>query len=81
VEFKSIPYKDTDVLEWYRRVSLAGNLYRAPYKRSGCQIAAELAEEGVTHVILPYDHALQKCENLKRGYWDWNYVLYEVSDK
>jgi hypothetical protein len=80
VEFKSIPYKDTDVLEWYRRVSLAGSLYRAPYKREGCQIVSKLASEGVTHVILPYDHALQKCDNLKRGYWDWNYVLYEVRD-
>lgn len=78
IEFKSIPYKDTDVLEWYRRVSLAGSLYRAPYKRSGCQIVDQLADEGVTHVILPYDHALQKCDNLKRGYWDWNFVLYEV---
>ena len=79
VEFKSIPYKDTDVLEWYRRVSLAGQLYRAPYKRKGCEIVSQLAEEGVTQVILPYDHILQSCENLRRGYWDWNFVVYEVN--
>jgi hypothetical protein len=81
VEFKSIPYKDTEVLEWYRRVSLAGSLYRAPYKREGCKIVSMLALDGVTHVILPYDHVLQKCDNLKRGYWDWNYVLYEVREQ
>ena len=81
VEFKSIPYKDTDVLEWYRRVSLAGEFYRAPYKRKGCQIVSQLSGEGVNHVILPYDHILQKCENLERGYWDWNFVLYEVREE
>jgi hypothetical protein len=81
VEFKSIPYKDSEVLEWYRRVSLAGSLYRAPYKRRGCQIIADLMEEGVTHLILPYDHALQNCANLERKYWDWSYALYRVRDQ
>jgi hypothetical protein len=28
VEFKSIPYKDTDVLEWYRRVSINNQFYK-----------------------------------------------------
>jgi hypothetical protein len=78
VEFKSIPYKDVEVLEWYRRVSLAGNLYRAPRKRDGCAIAGELYLEGVTHVVLPYDHRIKNCENLVLGYADLSYEVYKI---
>ena len=78
VEFKSIPYKDVDVLEWYRRVSKAGSLYRAPTKRTGCQILAELHLEGVTHAVLPYDHTVQNCENLEPLYTDLNYQVFKI---
>jgi hypothetical protein len=78
VEFKSIPYKDVEVLEWYRRVSLAGNLYRAPRKRDGCAIAAALYLEGVTHIVLPYDHRIKNCENLVLGYSDLSYEVYKI---
>jgi hypothetical protein len=78
VEFKSIPYKDGDVLEWYRRVSLTGNLYRASRKRDGCAIAADLSLEGVTHIVLPYDHTIKNCSNLKKQYADLDYEVYRV---
>ena len=78
VEFKSIPYKDIDVLVWYQRVSKAGSLYRAPMKRTGCQILAELHLEGVTHAVLPYDHTLQNCENLEPLYTDLHYQVFKI---
>ena len=78
VEFKSIPYKDTDVLEWYRRVSKAGSLYQASMKRTGCQILADLRLEGVTHAVLPYDHTVKNCENLAIQYVDLNYQVYKI---
>lgn len=78
VEFKSIPYKDVEVLEWYRRVSTAGKLYRAPRKRDGCALAAELYLEGVTHIVLPYDHRIKNCENLELKYSDLSYEVYKV---
>jgi len=78
IEFKSIPYKDVDVLEWYRRVSLAGNLYRASRKRDGCSIAADLYLEGVTHIVLPYDHTIKNCSNLEKQYVDIDYEVYKV---
>jgi hypothetical protein len=78
VEFKSIPYKDVEVIEWYRRISLAGELYRAPYKRAGCSILADLAGEGVTHAILPYDHVVKNCEILERQYTDLNYAVFAL---
>jgi hypothetical protein len=76
IEFKSIPYKDIEVLEWYRRVRTAGNLYRTPLKRKGCEILSNLSTEGVTHIVLPYDHTVQKCRNLIEQYVDGNYQVY-----
>jgi hypothetical protein len=78
VEFKSIPYKDVDVLEWYRRVSVAGSLYRVPYKRMGCEIVAGIALEGATHIVLPYDHTIHTCSNLEKRYGDGNFEVYVV---
>ena len=78
VEFKSIPYRDVELVEWYRRISLAGSLYRAPYKRAGCSVLEELAEEGVTHTVLPYDHVVKNCEILERRYTDLNYAVFAL---
>jgi len=78
VEFKSIPYRDVDVLEWFRRVSLAGRLYQVPNKGLGCEILVELQAEGVTHVVLPYDHTVKNCSNLNRIFI--NYGTYEVHE-
>lgn len=79
VEFKSIPYKDMDVLEWYRRVSLAGSFYQTPLKRYGCATLDEIAAEGVTHVVMPYDHIASKCSNLHLQYQDIHYDVYALT--
>jgi hypothetical protein len=80
VEFKSIPYKDVEVLEWYRRVKAAGNLYRAPHRKTGCRMLAVLYSEGVTNVVLPVDHKAKKCSNLVNQYTDENYQVYRLTD-
>lgn len=71
VEFKSIPYQDEEVLEWYRRVSLAGRLYQAPYLNAACEVLDQLYAEGVTHVILPYDHTAYPCPILNRQFLEF----------
>jgi hypothetical protein len=78
IEFKSIPYKDIEVLEWYRRVAAAGNLYRAPMKRTGCKILSQLYQEGVTNVVLPYDHTVMTCSNLVMQFGDESYQVYQL---
>ncbi len=78
VEFKSIPYKDIEVLEWYRRVRMAGRLYRAETAADGCATLEELAAEGITHVVLPYDHAAKNCPTLQRNYLDLNYEVFTL---
>jgi len=79
VEFKSIPYQDQDILEWYHRVSEAGKLYRATLKRQGCAALDSFYAEGVTHVVLPYDHSAQGCAILQRQYVDFeNYEVFQL---
>ncbi len=78
VDFKSIPYRDVELVEWYRRLSLAGKLYRAPYQRRGCSVLEDLYHEGVTHVVLPYDHVVQNCPILERQYHDLNYAVFSL---
>ena len=71
VDFKSIPYRDVDVLEWYRRFKLA-NLF---YQNSDCSALETLSEIGVTHVVLPADFPVQ-CPTLINVYQDGSYGLY-----
>lgn len=68
VEFKSIPYRDQDVLEWYRRVQLADTFYL----RGDCSLLPEFQGEGVTHVILSAEKSPQPCPGLD--------ILYQNAD-
>jgi hypothetical protein len=75
IEFKSIPYKDVDVLEWRRRVDLA----RKFYERTRCRKLIELAEtEGFTHAILPVDHETTECKQTKLLFQDEFYGVYKI---
>lgn len=75
VEFKSIPYKDTDVLEWYRRV-LINNRF---YKDYDCHIVASLVEDdGVTHIVTHNNAPFVGCSILSTQYKDENYQIFKV---
>lgn len=52
VDFKSIPYRDDEVLEWHRRVSNAARWY-ATADWDGSGVLNEVAAAGVTHVVVP----------------------------
>lgn len=71
VDFKAIPYKDTDVLEWYRRVRLADRFY----KTSNCKLLEEIVGVGnVTHLVWPGGELLD-CPALEVVYQDDAYLL------
>jgi len=76
VEFKSIPYRDPDVLEWYRREKLAERFY-TNWK---CDLLNRLGiEEGVTHVVLPEGSPAHSCPALQAVYQDESYSLYRLA--
>ena len=51
VDTKSHPYKDAELVEWYRRVVLASEFYEARGSTARKQLGELMARYGVTHVI------------------------------
>jgi hypothetical protein len=74
VDFKSIPYQDSDVLEWYRREQLAD----AFYKNNDCGLLNGLAQESVTHVVVDLRETPSTCPQLAPIYFDSEYGLYAL---
>lgn len=76
IDFKSVPYADDEVLEWYRRVRRAEAWYElADWSAPG--VHEELKREGVTLVVSPRDRPLS-APFLEPVYADDTYHLYRV---
>lgn len=74
VDFKSIPYKDIDVLEWRRRMEWNEGIYKEGVL-SKEETLAELAREGVTHVVVTRLYEMPS-PGLELVYDDPNYKVY-----
>lgn len=55
VDFKSIPYRDTDVLEWRDRLERNQRYYDAACGGRLQEIRADLRREGITHLVTTAD--------------------------
>jgi hypothetical protein len=80
VDWKTHPYRDTEVIEWYQRLRIADRFYRSG-RDSALQILSEIYDEyGVTHVVLRTDS--DKMTGILRRpiYGDDKYVVYDVRD-
>lgn len=72
VDFKSIPYKDSELLEWHRRLRLAEQFY----DYADCALLTRLAsQERISHVVLPLNMPHLPCPGLRELYRDQNYLL------
>jgi hypothetical protein len=74
VDFKSIPYADTEVLEWYRRMQACEHWYA---RNDWDDVADELRIADVTHIVV-LAVAPVKGRRLRRVYCDDRYALYRV---
>jgi hypothetical protein len=74
IDFKSIPYRDSDVLEWYRRVQNADRFY----KTKDCDLLQSLAGEGVTHAVLAVEDLPLDCPLLQETYRDGDFIVYRL---
>ncbi len=73
VDFLSIPYKSSEVVEWDRRYSLESYFYQ----RTACDRLSEFSKEGVTQVVLPAGFP-EGCPQLVEVYGDAAYKLYNL---
>lgn len=76
VDFKSIPYKDVEVLQWHRRLLWNHQLY-AQRDWNDKQIQGELRRRGITHVVTVAERDI-RCDTLQLVYADAYYRLYRL---
>lgn len=75
VDFKSIPYRDQDVLEWYRRIHLADDFYKRP---TCIGLSSLAAAEAITHVVLPAGEFESGCDFLSLEFQSASYKVYSI---
>ena len=76
VDFKAIPYKDTDVLEWYRRQRLAGKFYRT----HDCDLLMRLAKQDkLTHLVLETNIPPPTCGFLHEMHRDNHFKVFMIA--
>jgi hypothetical protein len=77
VDVKSSPYRDADVVEWYRRLMRTNEFYRPETDR--CVQAPALArEEGVYLFIIPAQEMPSGCPAFKVMYQDSDYSVVRI---
>lgn len=75
-DFKAIPYRADEVIEWYRRVRLIDWFY---HTQNQCDFLPDLQAEGVTHVVLPAKRFKWACPLFTVLYQDSSFALYQVT--
>lgn len=77
-DFKCIPYKDTEVLEWYARIVQARQFYDAA--KMNCELLKALATKyGITHLAVENRRFANGCEGLQPVYRDAVYSVYNLT--
>lgn len=77
--WKSHPYKDLDVLEWYHRVRVAQDFYIAPLDQKCGALETILAEyPQITHVVNLGKEVVLPCDFLQEDFRYLRYTLYSV---
>lgn len=80
VDYKSNPYKDTDVIEWFNSVKIANDFYAAS-RQTACNILDNMTDKyGITDVILRSESSIANCGLLREVYRDADFAIYAVHD-
>jgi hypothetical protein len=77
VDFKSIPYQDAEVYEWYRRIKSAEKFYNRT--NIDCAQVKAFTGEGVTHIVSDFQESTNPCDSLRLEYKDGEYRLYSIT--
>ncbi|MBO0698896.1 MAG: hypothetical protein J2P46_10915, partial [Zavarzinella sp.] len=76
VDFKAVPYAESDVLEWDRRMHQCEEWYKhRDWDATG--VWKEVKAAGITHVVATTDRDI-KCQELELVYSDASYRLYRL---
>lgn len=76
VDFKAIPYRGDEVLEWYRRLQLANAFYGTD--SLDCTALEKMTgPRPVTHVVVRAGFSPPACPGLQPVYMDKNFAVFE----
>jgi hypothetical protein len=78
IDFKAIPYKDTEVLEWLDRLRVAQGLQEQVRAGDLPGAVSEMHRRGITHLVLPAGDA-PHGEGLEAVYQDEHYRVYRLA--
>jgi hypothetical protein len=82
VDFKSIPYKDSDVEEWYRRLLVTLQVYDDLRTNRADEAEALCRSEHVTHIVTLLDTPIkEKHQAFQRVYEDKVFRVYRVQSR
>jgi len=78
INWKSHPYRDFEVMEWYRRNLLAKDFYNLDAE-GACKTLDQIrAEDRVTHVVIDLGSDPNICDGMQETYHDQHYALYSL---
>ncbi len=75
VDFKSIPYVDVRVLDWYSRVLMTSEFYQHPDCTSMKKL---LLQAAVSQIVLESGSKDLKCKGVSKIYQDANYKVFSI---
>ena len=81
INWKSHPYKDTDVLEWYHRVQVSLDFYDAQFSDQvrACELLDEIVQQyGVTDVVVKRKDAELDCDFVHPTYIETKFTVFAV---
>jgi hypothetical protein len=76
-DWKAIPYKDVELLEWYRRVERAQQWYAVG---DWAAVLADLRSAGITHIVILASGTPAEAPTLQREFADEAYGVYRLSE-
>ncbi len=77
-DFKSIPYRRGEVINWHDRVRLLQWFYR---EQIDCGLMKDFIDEyGVTHIVLGPEQLGQSCPEMQERYHDGYYAVYAINE-
>jgi hypothetical protein len=78
INWKTHPYRDFEVMEWYNRNQLAKDYYTND-QAAACETLKTITSKyKLTHVVVDLDQSYAVCDGMQETYRDKHYAVYAV---
>lgn len=81
INWKSHPYRDVEVLEWYQRNQAAQAYYASPDEEACARLAELQSAYPLTHVVVDLTTPRPVCTRMSEQYRDQRYAVYALEGR